>query len=39
MMSQQGKRVGDSQLSKWIEHIPARDEEFEILRLAAAQAR
>src|SRR6201996_8099835 len=38
-MSQQGKRVGDSQLSKWIEHNPARDEEFELLRLAAAQAR
>jgi DNA-binding CsgD family transcriptional regulator len=38
-MSQQGKRVADSQLSKWIEHIPSRDEEFEILRLASAQAR
>jgi DNA-binding CsgD family transcriptional regulator len=38
-MSQHGKRVGDSQLSKWIEHIPPRDEEFEVLRLATAQAR
>ncbi len=38
-MSQQGKRVGDSQLSKWIEHIPSHDEEFELLRLTAAQAR
>jgi DNA-binding CsgD family transcriptional regulator len=36
-MSQHGKRVGDSQLSKWIEHT--RDEEFEALRLATAQAR
>ena len=38
-MSQQGKRVGDSQLSKWIEHIPSHDEEFELLRLTVAQAR
>jgi DNA-binding CsgD family transcriptional regulator len=38
-MSQHGKRVGDSQLSKWVEHIPPRDEEFEVLRLATAQAR
>jgi DNA-binding CsgD family transcriptional regulator len=38
-MSQHGKRVGDSQLSKWIEHIPPRDEEFEVLCLATAQAR
>jgi len=38
-MSQQGKRVGDSQLSKWIEHTPSRDEEFEFLRLTATQAR
>jgi DNA-binding CsgD family transcriptional regulator len=38
-MSQQGKRVGDSQLSKWIDHTPARDEEFEALRLTATQAR
>ena len=38
-MSQQGKRAGDSQLSKWVEHTPSRDEEFEILRLNAAQAR
>ena len=30
-MSQHGKRVGDSQLSNWIEHIPARGEESEIL--------
>jgi DNA-binding CsgD family transcriptional regulator len=38
-MSQQRKRVADSPLSKWIEHIASRDEEFEILRLASAQAR
>jgi len=38
-MSQQGKRAADSQFSKWIEHIPSRDEEFEILRLTAAQGR
>lgn len=38
-MSQQGKRVADSQLSKWIEPIPPRDEELEILRLAAVHAR
>jgi len=38
-MSQQGKRVGDSQLSKWIEHIPSRDEELELLPLAVEQAR
>ena len=38
-MSQQGKRAGDSQLSKWIEHTPSRDEEFEVLRLNAAQVR
>ena len=38
-MSQHGKQLGDSQFSKWIEHIPARDDEFEIFRLTAAQAR
>jgi DNA-binding CsgD family transcriptional regulator len=38
-MSQHGKQIGDSQFSKWIEHIPSRDDEFEIFRLTAAQAR
>src|ERR1700744_3530446 len=38
-MSQQGKRAGDSQHSKWVEHSPSRDEEVEVLRLNAAQAR
>ena len=38
-MSQHGKRLGDSQLSKWIEHIPSRDDELEILRLTTAEAR
>jgi DNA-binding CsgD family transcriptional regulator len=38
-MSQHDKRFGDSQLSKWVEHIPSRDDEFEVLRLAAVQAR
>ena len=37
-MSQHGKRLGDSQFSKWIEHVPSHDDEFEIFRLTAAQA-
>jgi DNA-binding CsgD family transcriptional regulator len=34
IMSQNGKRLGDSRLSKWIEHGPS-DDKSEILRLAA----
>lgn len=37
-MSQNGKRLGDSQFSKWTERIPSHDDEFEIFRLTAVQA-
>src|ERR1700744_4800255 len=38
LMSQRDKRLGDSQFSKWIEHIPSQDDDFETFRLIAAGA-
>jgi DNA-binding CsgD family transcriptional regulator len=37
-MSQRGKRLGDTQFSKWIEHIPSHDDEYETFRLTAVGA-